>query len=142
MKPYPKYLTKSRYRLAMDCRAKLFYTGKSDYVDNKIDDPFLKALAEGGFQVGALAQQYYPGGVLIDEKNHLEAVRQTAEVLRQTSIVLFEAAFLYKNLFIRADIVEKHGNELHLVEVKAKSYDGDDDVFYLKNTSIPKSDWE
>ncbi|NNL56961.1 MAG: hypothetical protein HKO71_04365 [Pseudomonadales bacterium] len=27
----PRYLTKSRYQLAVECPAKLYYTGKADY---------------------------------------------------------------------------------------------------------------
>ena len=50
------YLTKSRFKLAEECPTKLFYTGKKDYPDKKGEDPFLAALAEGGFQVGELAK--------------------------------------------------------------------------------------
>ena len=57
-----RYLTKSRYNLALDCPTKLFYSGKSkEYEDTSVADPFLMALARGGFQVGALAQSYYLG---------------------------------------------------------------------------------
>ena len=47
----------------MECPAKLYYTGKEEYANQNIDDPFMSALAEGGFQVGALAQAYYPEGI-------------------------------------------------------------------------------
>jgi len=50
-----EYLTKSRYRMACECPTKLFYTKKSKEepacIDNGIDDPFLEALRDGGFQV-------------------------------------------------------------------------------------------
>lgn len=59
----PRYLTKSRFKLALECPTKLFYTGKSEYANQKIDDPFLLALAKGGFQVGALAKRYFPACV-------------------------------------------------------------------------------
>jgi hypothetical protein len=41
----PRYLTKSRFALAVECGTKLFYTGKAGYADHKKDDPFLSALA-------------------------------------------------------------------------------------------------
>jgi hypothetical protein len=47
-----RLLTKSRFKLALECPTKLFYTGKKEYPDKKIEDPFLEALAKGGFQVG------------------------------------------------------------------------------------------
>lgn len=51
----PRYLTKSRFKLAAECPTKLSYVGKSDYVDRSANDSFLAALAEGGYQVGELA---------------------------------------------------------------------------------------
>ena len=41
MKSRPKYLTKSRFKLAPECETKLFYTGKREYRDKKLDDSFL-----------------------------------------------------------------------------------------------------
>ena len=63
----PRYLTKSRFKLALECETKLFYTHKEEYCDQKVDDSFLEALAEGGFQVGELAKCYYLSGVMIDD---------------------------------------------------------------------------
>ncbi len=54
-----KYLTKSRFMLARECPAKLFYTGKKEYPDINEEDSFLEGLADGGFQVGALAKRAY-----------------------------------------------------------------------------------
>ena len=51
-----RYLTKSRFKLAMECPTKLYYTGKGEYINQDLDDPFLLALAEGGFQVGEQKQ--------------------------------------------------------------------------------------
>ena len=51
-----RYLTKSRFKLATECPPKLFYTGKSEYANQNLDDSFLLALADGGFQVGDLAK--------------------------------------------------------------------------------------
>ena len=57
-----RYLTKSRYRMACECPTKLFYTKKSKkepaYIDNRIDDPFLEALRDGGFQVGEMVNYW------------------------------------------------------------------------------------
>ena len=74
----PRYLTKSRYRMACECPTKLFYTKKKAYKYNGLDDPFLAALRDGGFQVGELARQYYGQGVLIDTLDEAEALKLTA----------------------------------------------------------------
>ena len=50
-----RYLTKTRFKLGIDCPTKLFYTRKAEYPDQNEEDTFLAALAEGGFQVGKLA---------------------------------------------------------------------------------------
>ena len=51
-----RYLTKSKFKSGLECVTKLYYTGKKEeYADQKIEDAFLKALAEGGHQAGSLA---------------------------------------------------------------------------------------
>lgn len=63
----PRYLTKSRFKLAAECPTKLFYTGKDKVYRNlKQEDSFLAMLAEGGYQVGELAKLYYPDGIEIE----------------------------------------------------------------------------
>lgn len=124
-----KYLTKSRFKLATECPTKLFYTGKKEYLDTKLEDDFLKALAEGGFQVGELAKLYYPGGVNIDDLEHDNALKITNNLLQKEHAIIYEAAFKFNSLFIRADIVVKEGKKLKLIEVKAKSYDPNSDKF-------------
>ncbi len=50
------YFTKSRFRLALECPTKVYYgANKTKYANQNLDDPFLMALAEGGYQVGELA---------------------------------------------------------------------------------------
>ncbi|MBN2552333.1 MAG: DUF2779 domain-containing protein [Spirochaetales bacterium] len=120
----PRYLTKSRFVLALECPTKLFYTGKAEYADHKKDDPFLSALAEGGFQVGELAKLYFPGGREIETLRHDQALEQTRELLERESVTLYEAAVRHRNLFVRADILIKSGSTLELIEVKSKSFRG------------------
>lgn len=122
-----RYLTKSRFKLAVECPRKLFYTGKSEYLDKSRDDSFLAALAEGGYQVGELAKLMYPAGVTIEELDHQIALEKTQELLKRDQVVIFEAAFVHGNLFIRVDILKKTGNRIELIEVKAKSYRQSDD---------------
>ncbi|MBK9038939.1 MAG: hypothetical protein IPL83_07240 [Bdellovibrionales bacterium] len=117
-----KYLTKSRYKLAIECPTKLFYSGKkNEYADASLDDPFLEALANGGFQVSALAKCYYPNGIEVASKAHDVAVAETARLLEQETITIFEAAIRFENLFVRVDILEKKGKSIRLIEVKSKS---------------------
>ena len=54
-----QYFTKSRFKLALDCPTKLYYASLPNVYNNlNVEDDFLQSLAEGGFQVGALAKIY------------------------------------------------------------------------------------
>jgi hypothetical protein len=117
-----KYLTKSKFKTALECPTKLYYSEhKEQYANGKLDDPFLEALAKGGFQVGELAKCYYPDGHDINELDYETSEKKTIELLEEENVVIFEAAIRYKNLFIRIDILEKIGNTINLIEVKSKS---------------------
>ena len=128
----PRLLTKSRYKLGLECPNKLFYTRKKQYANQKQNDSFLQALANGGFQVEELARLHYPEGVLIDGRDwdYEWLVQQTEKLLRFDNIVIFEAAFRYENLFIRTDILVKKGNTIQLIEVKAKSFHPESPEFH------------
>ena len=119
-----RYLTKSRFKLAVECPTKLFYTGKPKiYRDTKQEDSFLQMLAEGGYQVGELAKCQFLEGVEVEATDHPTALTQTALLLQQDRTVVFEAAIAFGNFFVRVDILVKDGNRYELIEVKAKSYD-------------------
>lgn len=138
-----RVLTKSRFKLGLECPNKLFYTNKKEeYANIKLDNPFLQALASGGFQVEELARLHFPEGILIEDStdrkdyNYLEKVEQTNTLLQQENVVIFEAAFLFDNLFIRVDILEKIGNQINLIEVKAKSFNSSNGLFEFANDKL------
>jgi hypothetical protein len=140
--PNPRYLTKSRFKLALECPSKLFYTGKKEYPDRSMDDPFLQALARGGYQVGELAKCYYPGGTdLGDIRDHNEALRLTDELLEQEECVIYEAAIRYGYLFIRIDVLVKRGDSIEMIEVKSKSFSGEDSSALLLTSGKIDSKW-
>lgn len=123
MKKLHRYLTKSRFKLAVECPTKLYFTGKGqEYRDNMADNDFLAMLAEGGYQVGALAKCRYPDGIEITERNHAAAEQLTQELLNRETVVLFEPAIRVGDFFIRIDILVKSGKRFELIEVKAKSF--------------------
>jgi hypothetical protein len=118
----PRYLTKSRFITSIDCPTKLFYVGKKEYRNLNNEDSFLASLAQGGYQVGALARFLFRGGIEILEKNHEASVKITEDLLKKDNVVIYEAAIKFNNFFIRVDILEKKGNQLRIYEAKAKSY--------------------
>ena len=124
-----RYLTKSRFSRALECPTKLRYLDDRAYANANDANEFLKALADGGHQVGALAKCLFPGGIEVDAIGHDAQVDKTIQLLEQDEVVLFEAAFRVGKLFIRVDLLRKSGNVIDLYEVKAKGFDPADPGF-------------
>jgi hypothetical protein len=135
-----RYLTKSRFKLALECPTKLYYTGKKEYANQNLEDPFLVALADGGYQVGELAKYYFPDGHDIKSLDYLEALEETNALLKKDQVIIYEAAIRHKNLFIRTDILVKKGSHIEIIEVKAKSFNKNKDSFWGKSGSL-SSEW-
>jgi len=138
----PRYLTKSRYKIGLECPTKLYYTGKKEYPDTKMDDPFMAALAQGGYQVGELAKHYFPGGHDITSLDYEEAEGQTDALLEQDNVIIYEPAIRFGNLFVRIDVLIKEGDHFQLIEVKAKSIDTTDESPFFGARGGIKSGWK
>jgi len=139
-----RVLTKSRFKLGLECQNKLFFTNKDSYANNKQEDTFLEALANGGFQVEELARMSFPGGELIEGNDWDYEVLwyQTRDLFRNENASIFEAAFLYDGLFVRTDVVVKKGNTIELIEVKAKSFDATEENIFVGARGGLKSEWK
>jgi hypothetical protein len=135
-----EFLTKSKFTHCLECPTKLYYKSHEDkYATSQDDNDFLKALAEGGIQVGELAKLYYPGGIEIPySQDKSISLEQTAELLKQDEVILYEAAFQHGMTYVLVDILVKRGNRLNLIEVKSKSW-SDAEGFYNQNGSLNKN---
>jgi hypothetical protein len=139
-----KVLTKSRFKLGLECPNKLYYTRKKEYANKKQEDPFLQALAQGGFQVEELARMHYPNGILIDgnDGDYELLWQETQELLKQENVIIYEPAFLIDGLFIRVDVLVKKGNKIELVEVKSKSFTPNDENLFIGKKGGMVSSWK
>jgi hypothetical protein len=94
-----RYLTKSRFKLAVECPTKLFYTGKGkEYKDAMVEDDFLAMLAEGGYQVGELAKSIVTRGVSNCDWNEV-----TIDYLKEDIVAIaraIEQALKEKNIWL------------------------------------------
>lgn len=121
-------LSKSDYILARSCRAKLFFR-ENGYPDRRDGDPYMRLLAEGGYMVEALAKTRYPDGIQPEYGRGAAAdFTDTLRFLNQDSITLFEPTLVVGRRQARVDILVKQGNSVRLIEVKAKSFDGQEHV--------------
>ena len=116
-------LSKSDFKAACDCPAKLYFREKG-YPNTNDADEYLRMLAEGGYMVEAVAKLMYPSGLVLDYSGDAASnARVTNEALQAENVTLFEATLLSGRKLARADILEKNGDTFRLIEVKAKSFD-------------------
>jgi hypothetical protein len=143
-------LSKSRFKQGLECPNKLYFSNNSKVYHNvKKYDTFLQALASGGFQIEEYARLQYPEGILIEDPedrkdyNYQDLADQTTALLQRENVVIFEAAFYIDHLFIRTDLLVKKGNQIKLIEVKAKSIDPrKEDNFLTKKKNKIVSGWK
>ncbi len=77
-----RYLTKSRFKLALNCSTILYNTGSHNMPMPLMEMIFLAMLADGGFQIDELVKLIYLVGVEITTKNSDEALIQTTALLQ------------------------------------------------------------
>lgn len=131
-----EYLTKSRFRLGLECATKLYYADRPAYENKNLQDPFLNMLADGGIQVGALARVMYPAGVVVDATSPDAQLKQTAELLTLDEVTIFEATVCIDGFLARVDVLRKLGDDIDLIEVKASSYDSNKHSFVGKKGGV------
>jgi len=135
-------LTKSRFKMALECPTRLYYAARPEkYFDLDRDNDFLHSLADGGNQVGELAKYLYHddpigAGITIESLDYEVALGETAQRMSNPDpIVIAEAAIAFKNFFIRVDIMlhDPATKTLQLIEVKSSCVDEETVVRRFKN---------
>lgn len=131
-------LSKSDFKLARSCPAKLYYR-ELGYPDAQAEDPYLQMLAEGGYMVEVLAKQLFPEGETMEYAGGSEAAAaRTAERLAQAGdVTLFEATLLDGRRLARVDILRRSARGFDLYEVKSSSFDPVDADKRIAKTGSP-----
>ena len=126
------HLSKSRFTAGIQCPKRLYLA----CFDSKLADPVtpdMQARFDSGSRVGEIARQRYPGGRLITEAyyHHGRAEETTRRAMREPAIpALYEAAFTYDGIRIRADVLHRIGTDQYdLVEVKSSTRAKDDHLY-------------
>ncbi len=121
------HLSKSRFIAGLQCLRRLWQICHAPE-DTPRADAALETLFAGGHEVGRLARLAFPGGVLVDEEGGFaHAARITRRLLGRggrttcgASPLLFEAAFAFEDVLVRADILQRRNDgRWRLIEVKA-----------------------
>ena len=84
----------------------------------------LQAIFDRGTAVGELAQQRWPGGVLVGFKpwEREQAIEATQALMADPGVpAIYEAAIEHQGVFVRVDILARNGAGWDLIEVKAST---------------------
>jgi len=107
---------------------------------------------EGGFMIEKMAKLLFPEGKELPVTSDADrAARETMAELAEENVTLFETAFLSAGKLARVNVLIKRGDELEIIEAKAKSYssseneaailDGRPKLFRSKRTGEILGEW-
>jgi hypothetical protein len=116
-------LSKSRFVAGTQCHKLLWWRVHEPNAIELQPGAVLKDRFDQGNEVGEMATELFPGGLLIDlpHTDVEERLRVTAEALMSDAPAIFEATFVEDNTFVAIDILERGDDGFHLIEVKSSS---------------------
>ena len=136
IRPSIKALSKSRVAAGLQCHKRLYLECYAHERRDPLDDS-RRGLIEVGRQVGAVAREAFPGGVLIPhEASHFEdAARATREAMANREVrAIYEGAFAHDQIRVRVDVLARgEDGRWDVVEVKSAKQVKDE---YLRDVAI------
>lgn len=137
MPEHPK-LSKSKFVAGCQCPKRLYWIVHEPQRGAPPDEA-QEALFASGYEVGEHARRAFPGGVLVDEDyiHHSAAALRTQKIIDDKSVpAIFEAAFVFENIRIRVDVLERCARgEWRLIEVKQSTSVKD---YHIPDVAIQK----
>ena len=122
--PIVPRLSKSKYMSGLQCHKRLYLESHSPELASETDEQ-TQARMDMGTEVGQLARQRFPGGVLVGFKEYSrnEALKRTADLLNDPKVpAIFEGAFEFDNVLVRPDVLERvNKDKWRLIEVKSST---------------------
>jgi predicted RecB family nuclease len=125
------FITKSRFMAGTQCLKRLYLSVHEPELAAQPDESD-QSIIEQGREVGLLAQQMFPGGVVVESRDREQAIRATRELIANPQVpAVFEGAFEHRDVFVRVDILQRRRDQRwRLIEVKsttaAKDHHRDD----------------
>jgi len=116
-------LSKSRFVAGLQCHRLLWWRTHERGAPELVPDASLQARFDGGNEVGALAREQFPGGVLMPEA-HVDfaaALAATRDAVARGERVIYEAAFEAEGVFAAVDVLHREGEAWTLTEVKSST---------------------
>ncbi len=125
----PPRLSKSKFLSGLQCHKRLYLEIHQPSLAAP-PDASMQAILDMGTEIGILAQQCFPGGVLVKSgfRQREAALTETAALLQHSEIpAIFEGAFEHDGVLVRVDILERvqsreeESPSWRLIEVKSSS---------------------
>ena len=122
-------LSKSAFLRGVQCPKSLYLYVHHPELRDPIDES-REAVFASGHEVGLAARGRFPGGVLASAVPfHAEqAIRRTADLIREGAQVLYEPAFEHNGVFAVSDILVRDGRRWAFYEVKAHTEVKEEDL--------------
>jgi len=113
-------ISKSKFMAGLQCPKREYLQVRRPELAESVDD----GRKQQGTEVGSLARQMFPGGVLVaaDHMHLPQAIRATRELVGNNEVpAIFEAAFEHSGVLVRVDVLKRNGTGFRLTEVKSST---------------------
>ncbi len=118
----PPNLSKSRFVAGWQCHKQLWLRVHEEDAPELQVDVVLQDRFDQGAEVGALAREHFPGGMLIDlPYNDPGRVGATRSALDAGAPAVFEATFIEERVYVAIDVLERTADGFILIEVKSST---------------------
>ncbi|MCF8297468.1 MAG: DUF2779 domain-containing protein, partial [Saprospiraceae bacterium] len=147
--PKQPVISKSSFIRGKQCLKSLYLYKKHPELRDEISEG-QQAIFNIGHNVGALAQQLFPGGVMAAfdlPEGFMRSMKNTTELIKNGHEVIYEAGFMNNGTHCFVDILVKKNNKWHIYEVKSSTsvkevniYDSAFQYLVLKNCGLELGD--
>src|SRR5712671_2224230 len=116
-------LSKSRFTAGTQCHKLLWWKVHEPDAIELQPNKVLQDRFDQGAQVGALARDRFPGGVLVDLPYYAtdERLTLTRKLIDDGAPTIFEASFVADNTYVAVDVLKRENGGFHMTEVKSSS---------------------
>lgn len=115
-------LSKSRFVAGWQCHKQLWLKVHEPEAPELQIDIVLQDRFDQGTEVGTLARDHFPGGLLIDlPHDDPRRIEATGRALAAGASAVFEATFVQDRVFVAIDVLERTADGFTLIEVKSST---------------------
>lgn len=127
-------LSKSLFIRGLQCHKSLYLQKYRPELKEEVT-PEKQRLFDSGSNVGLLAQQLFPGGVNVPYEglSYMEQIEKTQSLIQQGVDTIYEAAFSYKGVFVKCDILHHGSDGWEIYEVKSST---SAEEYHLNDVSV------